>query len=64
MFSTDAALKAGCPLVDKRLNGSKESRVLSRRGDVQVEVTITFGRQKDMRYRWGERWLGEGKVRL
>lgn len=41
MLSADAAVTAGRPFVDKRLDGSEESRVFGRRGDVQVEVSIS-----------------------
>ncbi len=41
MFCTDAAMTTGRPLVDKGLDGSEESRVFGRRGDVQVEVSIS-----------------------
>lgn len=45
MLGTDAALTAGCPLIDKWLNGSQESRVFGRRGDVQVEVPIAYSKR-------------------
>lgn len=48
VLCTDAALTAGRPLVDKGLDGSEKSRVFGRRGDVQVEVSIS------LKYRWKE----------
>lgn len=41
VLCTDAALTAGRPLVDEGLDGSEESRVFGRRGDVQVEVSVS-----------------------
>lgn len=42
MFCTDAAVVPGCPLVNKRLDGSQQSRVFGRRRDVQVEVAVAY----------------------
>lgn len=41
VLCADAAVTPGCPLVDKGLDGSEESRVFGRRGDVQVEVSVS-----------------------
>lgn len=41
MLCTDAAVIAGRPLVDEGLDGSEEIGVFGRRGDVQVEVSIS-----------------------
>lgn len=43
MLCADAALATRRPLEDERLDGSQEGGVFSRRGDVQVEVTIAYG---------------------
>lgn len=48
MLCADAAVITGSPLVDKGLDGGEEIGVFGRRGDVQVEVSIT------LKYRWKE----------
>lgn len=42
MLCADAALETGRPLIDKGFDGGQEVGVFGRRGDVQVEVTITW----------------------
>lgn len=42
MLCADAAVAAGRPLVNERLDSGEESRVFGRRGDVQVEVSVTW----------------------
>lgn len=42
MFCADAALKFGRPFVDERLNGRQQGGILCRRGDIKVEVAVTY----------------------
>lgn len=42
MLCADAAVAAGRPLINEGLDSGEESRVFGSRGDVQVEVAISW----------------------